>query len=298
MKESIDSFLNYLTVEKGLSNNTIAAYRNDLTQLSEFLSNGDNKLVSWSTVDRPTLSSFVLSMGNKAPTTVARKIAAVKAFYGFLSNEGHVSIDPTDGITSPKIGRPLPKPLTIDEVKRLLEAMTSKNSPEGKRDKAMIELMYATGMRVSELVALNIEDVNLTPGTASLKCTGKGSKQRIIPIHDQAAQWVSKYINEGRALLNADSSQQALFLNQRGERLTRQGFWLILKHYAHETDIKADITPHTLRHSFATHMLRGGASLRHVQELLGHANISTTQVYTHLTNEHVKEEYDKAHPRA
>src|SRR5437899_1664201 len=192
MKENIESFLNYLTVEKGLAANTISAYKNDLSQLHSFLTTSNNgngaKAASWASVDRPTISSFLLSMNNKAPTTIARKIAATKAFYDFLVNEGTVSADPTDGIASPKIGRPLPKPLTIDEIKRLLEVMGSKNTPEGKRDKAMIELMYATGMRVSELVSLNVVDVNLSAGDASLKCTGKGSKQRIIPIHDEAAR--------------------------------------------------------------------------------------------------------------
>ena len=299
MKEEIESLLNYLSVEKGLSQNTLSAYKNDLTQLHDFLtSNSGGNITSWNAVDRSTLSAFVLSMSNKAPTTIARKIAAIKTFYNFLVAEGHVSHDPTEGLTSPKIGRSLPKPLTLEQIKLLLDVMNRKSSPEGKRDKAMMELMYATGMRVSELVSLNITDVNLQPGEASLKCNGKGSKQRIIPIHDSAAQWVKKYLDESRPQINGNKAENALFLNQRGDRLTRQGFWLILKRYAGEADIKAEITPHTLRHSFATHLLRGGASLRHVQELLGHANISTTQVYTHLTDEHMREEYEKAHPRA
>ncbi|MEE9324532.1 MAG: tyrosine-type recombinase/integrase, partial [Dehalococcoidia bacterium] len=192
--------------------------------------------------------------------------------------------------------RPLPKPLSIAEVEELLAQPGKRSTPEAKRDKAMLELLYAAGTRVTELVSLDIGDVNLTEG--KIRCTGKGAKERLVPIHSQAVEAVEEYLLRGRPSLVRDEKESALFLNRRGERLTRQGFWLILKGYAKQANIKTHISPHTLRHSFATHLLRGGAPLRHVQVLLGHSNISTTQIYTHLTSEHVREEYDKAHPRA
>jgi len=190
----------------------------------------------------------------------------------------------------------LPKPLSASEVEALLEEPNRLSSPEAKRDVAMIELLYACGMRVSELIAINTGDINLEAGF--VRCFGKGSKERIIPIHIRAAQALEGYLVEARPLLLRNREENALFLNRRGERLTRQGFWLILKTYAKAAGIKSAVTPHTLRHSFATHMLSGGADLRAVQELLGHANISSTQVYTYLTSEHVRQAYEKAHPRA
>lgn len=301
MAEEIRSFLNHLAIEKGYSENTINAYRNDLNQLADFVEEtavGKGDTPDWSSVDRNLLISYILDLKerNYAPATVARKVAAVKSFFDFLVADGIIKSDPTENLSSPKVGKALPKPLSATEVELLLAAPAKLSTPEAKRDVAMIELLYATGMRVSELISLNVGDVNLEAGF--VRCMGKGSKERIIPIHQEAIRFVKEYIVEARTQLLRDEDEQALFLNRRGERLTRQGFWLILKNYAKAAGIKKPVTPHTLRHSFATHILNGGADLRAVQELLGHANISSTQIYTHLTSEHVRQAYEKAHPRA
>ncbi|MCJ7807167.1 MAG: site-specific tyrosine recombinase XerD, partial [Dehalococcoidia bacterium] len=299
MGEEIRSFLNHLLIEKGFSENTINAYRNDLNQLADFVEEtavGKGYTPDWSSVDRNLLISYILDLKerNYAPATVARKVAAVKSFFDFLVAEGIIKSDPTENLSSPKVGKALPKPLSAAEVELLLAAPARRSTPEAKRDVAMIELLYATGMRVSELISLNMGDVNLEAGF--VRCLGKGSKERIIPVHQEAIRFVKEYIVEARTQLLRDKDEQALFLNRRGERLTRQGFWLILKTHAKAAGIKKPVTPHTLRHSFATHVLSGGADLRAVQELLGHANISSTQVYTHLTSEHVRQAYEKAHP--
>jgi integrase/recombinase XerD len=301
MRQEIQSFLDHISIEKGFSDNTLEAYRNDLNQLANFMEElavvqGYNP--EWATVDRNLLISYILNLKdrNYATTTVARKVAAVKSFFDFLVAEGTLRSDPTENLSSPKVGKSLPKPLAAAEVAALLAEPAKLSSPEAKRDEAMIELLYACGMRISELVALNMVDINL--GAGFVRCLGKGSKERIIPIHEKAAQVIEDYIKEARTLLLRNKDEEALFLNRRGERLTRQGFWLILKAYAKAAGIEKEVTPHTLRHSFATHMLSGGADLRAVQELLGHANISSTQIYTHLTSEHVRHAYEKAHPRA
>lgn len=301
MQDQIQQFLEFLTAEKGFSKNTRDAYQNDLKQLSEHLASTHEKKLddTWEKVTRASLSGYALTMRDRdyAPTTMARKIAAMKSFFGFLLDEGAIPEDPTEDLASPKVGRPLPKYLSPESIDKLLQQPDRKgNTPDTKRDKALLEMAYATGMRVSELVSLDVGDVNTETHTA--RCTGKGSKERIIPIHDQASAAVAEYLAFGRPGLVRRIGEKALFLNQRGERLTRQGFWLILKNYARDADIDGLITPHVLRHSFATHMLRGGAPLRNVQEMLGHANISTTQVYTHLTSDHVRDAYMKAHPRA
>ena len=301
MKEAINSFLNYLAVEKGFSKNTVAAYQNDLNQLAGFVEEETNKrglTPSWTGFGREGMLSYLLSLKERsyAATTVARKVAAAKSFFGFMVAEGRVRDNPTENLASPKVGKSLPKPISISQVRRLLEQPAKLSAPEAKRDRAMLELLYASGMRVSELVSLDCRDVDTEGGY--VRCFGKGHKERIIPIHEQAALVVEEYVKEARPRLTRDDSEKALFLNRRGERLTRQGFWQILKGYAKSAGLDTEITPHTLRHSFATHMLSGGADLRSVQELLGHANISTTQVYTHLTSEHVRRTYEKSHPRS
>ena len=301
MKDRINNFLEHLAVEKGFSANTVFAYRNDLYQLLDFLIKGHHNpglLQAWSEVDRAPLQAYVLDLKERTlkASTIARKIAALKSFFAFLIDEGDLKSTPTDDLSSPKVGRPLPKPLSIAEVEELLAQPGKRSTPEAKRDKAMLELLYAAGTRVTELVSLDIGDVDLTEG--KIRCTGKGAKERLVPIGYQAIKAVEEYLLRCRPSLVRDEKESALFLNRMGERLTRQGFWLILKGYAKQANLKTHISPHTLRHSFATHLLRGGAPLRHVQVLLGHSNISTTQVYTHLTSEHVREEYDKAHPRA
>ena len=301
MKEHIESFLNYLKVERGFSENTLLAYRNDLYQLTEFVEEEaakQNVAPSWADFSRQVMLSYLLNLKERgyAATTVARKVAAAKSFFAFLVAEDRVKENPTRDVPSPKIGKSLPKPISISQVRRLLEEPARRSTPEAKRDKAMLELLYASGMRVSELISLNEGDVDIQGGY--VRCFGKGHKERMIPIYEQAALAVKEYREQVRLNLLRDPDDKALFLNLRGDRLTRQGFWQILKGYAKAAGLETEITPHTLRHSFATHMLNGGADLRSVQELLGHANISTTQIYTHLTSEHVRRTYEKSHPRA
>ena len=299
MDESVSQFLQFLAVEKGASNNTIAAYRNDIQQFAGFCVGRRNGR-GWADINRAVILEYMQDLQAKryAEATVARKVAAVKSFFGFLTAEGLIPQDPTESLSSPRVGKTLPKPITPQQVDELLEQPLRRRTPEAKRDKAMLELLYATGMRVSELVSLNLESIQVQPDGAHVRCVGKGSKERSIPIHEHAAEALATYLTEARHLLVRHRGERALFVNRRGERLTRQGFWLILKGYAQAAGISAHVTPHTLRHSFATHMLKGGAPLRNVQELLGHANITTTQVYTQLTNEHVREVYERAHPRA
>ncbi len=297
MIEAIESYLNYLAVEKGYSEHTVVAYRNDLTGLMDFARR--QNISSWAAFDRQHMLSYLLDLKERGyvATTVARKVAAAKSFFGFLIAEGIIKTDPTANMSSPSVGKALPKPIPINQVRLLLEQPAKLSTPEAKRDRAMLELLYASGMRISELVALNLGDVN-TEGDYFVRCFGKGRKERIIPLYEQVALAVKKYVGEDRPKLAHGKKEDALFLNARGERLTRQGFWQKLKEYAKSAGLGDKISPHTIRHSFATHMLSGGADLRSVQELLGHANISTTQVYTHLTTEHVRRSYDKSHPRA
>jgi len=301
VREDIERFLTYLVVEKGFSGNTKDAYRNDLNQLADFVEKEAAKrgmVPSWANFGRQGMLSYLLNLKerNYANATTARKVAAAKSFFNFMVAEGGLKETPTQDLRSPRLGKSLPKPISISQVHRLLEEPAKLSTPEAKRDRAMLELLYATGMRVSELISLNLGDVDTVGG--SVRCFGKGHKERLIPIYPQIASLVAEYIKEFRSRLKPSSTEKALFLNRRGERLTRQGFWQILKGYAKSADMGKEVTPHTLRHSFATHMLSGGADLRSVQELLGHANISTTQVYTHLTTEHVRNTYDKSHPRA
>lgn len=320
MQREIQSFLEFLAVEKGFSSNTIEAYRNDLNQFRDFLIDAGRETVtsvdttvavdsgadeaeptvesSWSAVGRTRILSFIMHLKDKryAPATVARKVAAVKSFFHFLLAEGVIQTDPTESLESPRVGKSLPNTLSIAEVDELLEQPSRLSTPEAIRDRAMLELLYATGMRVSELVSLNVDDVDTAAGY--VRCLGKGGKERIVPVGHQAMKAVDEYLVGSRRTLARRREQAALFLNHRGERLTRQGFWLIIKNYARQAGITANITPHTLRHSFATHLLNGGADLRAVQELLGHANISTTQIYTHVTSDRIRQVYDESHPRA
>ena len=296
MKQQIDTYLNHLAVERGFSGNTIMAYRNDLYSLLKDLES--KNLSDWKSVTTDHLLKFVLLLQEKgySETTRARKTAAVRSYFAFLVDDRLIENSPAAELSSPKIGRSLPTALSEEEVIRVLEAPMAVDTPESRRDKAMLELLYATGMRVTELVSLRVNDVNLSGGF--VRCIGKGNKERLIPFHEQALDALAFYIEEGRgSFLNGNPKEPALFLNRRGEQLTRQGFWLILKEYARKAGITSPVTPHTLRHSFATHMLRGGASLRQVQEFLGHASIASTQIYTHLTDDHLREQFEEAHPR-
>ncbi len=297
MQTQVDEFLDYLAAEKGYSGNTLAAYRNDLTQFTQHLAD-QGSVTRWDEVTQNQIVDYILHMKELeyASSTVARKVAAIKSFFHYLRDEGIVKNDPTLTLESPKVKKHLPKAISEDDVERLLVEPTKSDSPKALRDSALLEVLYATGMRVTELVSLNVTDVDLEAGT--VYCIGKGDRERVVPIYDQAALILGRYLNEGRPYMARDAEEQALFLNHRGERLTRQGLWLIIKHYVDAIGIESEVTPHTLRHSFATHMLHGGAKLRDVQKLLGHANISTTQVYTQVTRDHLREAYNEAHPRA
>ncbi len=301
LDQGVRDFLVYLTTVKGFSANTSEAYRSDMTQLTEWLADPSDDLAtaeSWGDVSRDHLLGFVSHLKSReyATTTIARKIAAVKSFFSYMTTHDLLESDPSEGLSSPKVGRALPSPLGVDEVESLLNQPRGKTTPEAMRASAMLELLYATGMRVSELVSLSVADVNLDEGY--VRCRGKGYKERIIPVYPEAIRALRVYIDEARPRLRRRRDEPALFLNRRGNRLTRQGFWLLLKSLAAEAGITHSITPHTLRHSFATHLLRGGAALRHVQELLGHSSISTTQIYTRLAHDQLRDEYDRAHPRA
>jgi integrase/recombinase XerD len=303
MDEGISNFISSLSVEKGFSNNTLEAYKNDLSQFAAFVrekaAKEDKSQASWESVDRALILDYLVTLRERsyAPATMARKIAAIKSFFNFLVAEGTLKKNPTEGVSGPKVGKALPKAISIEDVEKLLEQPDKHTTPEAKRDKAMLELLYATGMRVSEMVSLNVRDVNLRNGF--VRCFGKGSKERLIPIHSKAIKAVKTYVDDARPQILSTQDETALFLNRRGQRLTRQGFWLILKGHAERAGIEADITPHVLRHSIATHLLHSGKmNLRELQELLGHANISTTQIYTHLTTEHLRRVYESSHPRA
>ena len=301
MLDRVDDFLHYLSAERGSSKNTTDAYRNDLTGFSKFVAEqtGEGGMSS-KAINHLVVTGFIADLNQRsyAKSTVARKVAAVKSFCAFLLDHGDITTNPTAQIDSPRAPKPVPKPMTTDEVDALLAEPKKFDSAEAVRDAAMLELMYATGMRVTELVSLNMDSLHLTPAPAWVRCLGKGSKERTLPVAHRATESLDSYLDEGRPTLLKNRPQTALFVNHRGERLTRQGFWLILKGYAKSADITGHVTPHTLRHSFATHLLRGGASVRDVQELLGHANVSTTQVYTQLADEHLREVYENVHPRA
>lgn len=296
LTNNVEQFLNYLTVERGLSINTIIAYKNDLLQLNEYMKE-EHPIDSPYEIESQMIVAYVLELHAKgySDTTRSRKIASIRSFFRFLIEEGDLPTDPSENLSAQKLGTKLPTVLSIEEVDNLI-SVCKDDTPEDMRDHSMIELLYATGIRVSELVSLDIEHVDLKHKT--IRCLGKGSKERLIPIHSNAVTVTEKYVKIGRASLIGVHSKNALYLNYRGRRLTRQGFSLILQRLSTTAGLRQTVTPHTLRHTFATHLLHGGAPLRHVQELLGHSSISTTQIYTHLTSDHVREEYDKAHPRA
>ena len=304
MQKAIEDFLQHLVVERGFSQHTLDAYRNDLGQFSDFLKekmNGASERSDvWERVDLDLLNDYIADLrGRKGyrDTTTARKVAAIKSFFTFLAQNGVIEEPPTESLGSPRVGRALPKYLTEDEVERLLREADKAGTAEAQRDANILELLYATGLRVSELVSLNVQDVDFEE--SYIRCWGKGAKERIVYAHDKALNGLQDYLSTSRmSLLGQNKEEAALFVNHRGERLTRQWVWNILKTYSKRAGIDQKITPHTLRHSFATHLLQKGATLRHVQELLGHSSISTTQVYTHLTSEHLRDEYEKSHPRA
>jgi integrase/recombinase XerD len=293
----IKDFIHYLIVERGLAQNTIDSYQRDLLKYEQYLKHVE-QIQTFNDVTRMNILSFLkhLHEQNKSSKTIARHIASIRAFHQFLLREKVTEHDPSVHIETPQFERKLPKVLSTEEVEALL-GVPDLRTPFGKRDKAMLELLYATGIRVSELVNLNLEDVHLTMGF--VRCFGKGSKERIVPIGRMAAEAVEAYLTKARpSLIKNKKDETALFVNHHGRRLTRQGFWKILKKLALEAKVEKELTPHTLRHSFATHLLENGADLRAVQEMLGHADISTTQIYTHVTKTRLKDVYNQFHPRA
>lgn len=295
MDKLIERFIHYIAVERGLSQNTLESYQRDLIGYTNFLSKDGIQDVH--RTRRANVIAYLaeLQKNGRATSTISRNLASIRAFYSFLLRDGLIDGDPTANLESPKIEKRLPHVLSVQDVEVLLNSPDLRESA-GLRDKAMLELLYASGIRVSELVSLNIDDVNLNMGF--LKCYGKGSKERIIPLGSVALKYLHDYTLRSRHQLLRNKEETSLFLNHHGQRLTRQGFWKIIKKYAKQANIKKDITPHTLRHSFATHLLENGADLRSVQEMLGHADISTTQIYTHITKSRLKEVYAKTHPRA
>ncbi|NGP43644.1 site-specific tyrosine recombinase XerD [Bacillaceae bacterium SIJ1] len=296
MDEAKETFLEFLTVEKGLANNTILSYERDIGSYLNHLLHVQqvNDITKTTRAHVLAYLEFLHEKG-RAETTVARTIASLRSFYQFLLREQWMQNDPTIHLDTPKTGRKLPKVLSSEEVEALL-SFTNAHSTHLDRDRAMLELIYATGLRVSELTALNVTDVHMTMGF--VQCLGKGNKERIIPLGRMAAEALSNYLDHERPHVLKNTQENALFLNHHGKRLSRQGFWKILKKRAREAHIEKDITPHTLRHSFATHLLENGADLRAVQEMLGHADISTTQIYTHVSKVRLRDIYAQHHPRA
>lgn len=290
----IDAYLDHLRVVRRLSANSLEAYARDLTRLGRFAAGLERPV---SRLDRADLEAFVRGLMGEgySPRTVARIVAATRGLYKFLVVTRHVDENPADDLRPPRAWPALPRALALEEVDRLLDAPDT-TTPKGLRDRALVELLYATGLRVSELVGLKVADVNLEAGY--LTCTGKGRKQRMVPIGEQATAWTRRYLAGARALLLAGRSSPRLFVNARGGGvLTRVGFWKILKGYGRLTGIERDLTPHVVRHSFATHLLDRGADLRAIQMMLGHANISTTQIYTHVLEARLRAVYEKFHPR-
>lgn len=282
IKANIDVFLSHLKSEKAYSDNTISAYRNDLNQFLDFIA---RQISDWGQVTRSELVDYVnlLKQHKYASSTVARKVAAVKSFFHFLVDSDVLQDDPSAMLDSPKVKKRLPKILSYEEVEALLNESIDSANPKSLRDKAFLELLYASGMRVSELVSLNIGDIDLS--NSVIQCASKSDKKRVLPLKDRVKEALQAYLERGRASLTHDEHEKALFLNHRGQRLTRQGLWLIIKNHVKAVGLDTDVTPHTLRHSFATHMLRDGTDLPTIQKLLGHANISTTQIYTQVNEE-------------
>jgi integrase/recombinase XerD len=292
----LDAYLTHLRAERRLAANSVESYARDLGLLAAFAAGRETRL---ETLTRTDLEGFVrdLMAEGRSPRSVARAVACYRGFYRYLAIDGRVTINPADDLRPPKAWKSLPRYLAVEEVDRLL-AQPDVAVPRGVRDRALIELLYATGMRVSELVGLRPADVNLD--ASYLTCTGKGGKQRIVPIGDEATTWVRRYVREARGALLGKRSSQRLFVNARGggANLTRVGFWKILGGYARQAGLKTSISPHLLRHSFATHLLERGADLRAIQMMLGHADLSTTQIYTHVLERRMRAVYDKFHPRA
>ncbi len=294
MAELLARYETYLAEEKHSSANTLSSYLRDLRQFAEYLDmTGQGALQE---AQQDTISAYVAYLGTrgKSASTITRSLASLKSFYGWLMERGEIASNPARGVAAAKAERHYPEILTAREVELFLDQPQCVDA-KGFRDHAMLELLYATGIRVSELIELNVDDLNLSAGF--LRCTGRG-RERIIPLYPAAVRALGDYLRGVRPRLIADEDETALFVNMNGERMSRQGFWKIVKHYQEAAGITKDITPHMLRHSFAVHLLENGADLRSIQEMLGHADISSTQIYTHVVKNQLKDVYKKAHPRA
>jgi integrase/recombinase XerD len=293
---ALDDYLTHLSVERRLALNSVESYARDLTLLAEFAAGRSAGVEALTRMDLEAFVRELMSQG-RSPRSVARAVACYRGLYRFLVVDGRLKASPADDLRPPRAWKLLPRYLSVEDVDRLL-AQPDTSIPRGLRDRALIELLYATGMRVSELVGLRPADVNLE--ASYLTCTGKGSKERIVPIGDEAAKWVDRYVREARPRLLAKRTSARLFVNARGggPGLTRVGFWKILKAYAMQAGLSATLSPHMLRHSFATHLLERGADLRAIQMMLGHADLSTTQIYTHVLEQRMRAIYDRFHPRA
>lgn len=296
MNDQLSDFIHFMTVERGLSENTIVSYKRDLQNYLSFLMTHE-QLTDMNDVTRLHIIHYLkqLKEEGKSSKTSVRHLSSIRSFHQFLLREKVTTDDPSWNIETQKTERTLPKVLSLGEVEKLLDT-PNQHTPFDYRDKAMLELLYATGIRVSEMLDLTLADVHLTMGF--IRCFGKGRKERIVPIGEAAASAIEEYIEKGRSKLLKKQPSDALFLNHHGKKMSRQGFWKNLKKRAIEAGIQKELTPHTLRHSFATHLLENGADLRAVQEMLGHADISTTQIYTHVTKTRLKDVYHKFHPRA
>ena len=294
MEQLVAEYLTYLQIERGLSANTRASYERDLAQYLAFLK--ENQIDDLQKVDRFTVMRFLQSLqsAGKASNTIIRMVSSLRRFHQYLRQERYTNQDPMQHIDTPKKGQTLPKILSMDEVEKLIQT-PDVTTPLGLRNRAILEVMYATGMRVSEVVNLKLSMLHLNLGL--LKTIGKGDKERIIPLGSLAIEWLTRYLDTVRPLLVKDE-HGFVFVNNHGKQLTRQGIWKNLKQIVQAAGIEKDVTPHTLRHSFATHLLENGADLRVVQELLGHADISTTQIYTHITKQRMADVYKQYFPRA
>ncbi len=285
MEDQIFAFLDVVKREYKYSENTTAAYKNDLSQFYRFLESEHPSIDQWSAVGDDIVGEYVRHMKEQpyASSSVARKVAAIKSFFNFLAKRSLVDDNPAKEVDSPKVQKRLPKTLSSEDVGNLLAAPRAENSPKGLRDSALLNLLYATGMRVTEIVSLRVQDLDLDK--SALYCPSKDGQVRMLPFEEETREILDAYLERGRPHLLKNEEETALFLNHRGQQLTRQGLWLIIKAYARQIKLSGDVTPHTLRHSFAAHKLESGADLQRIQQLLGHANISTTQIYAQIAED-------------
>ncbi len=294
MRELIDNFLNYLSVERGLSGNTLSSYGRDLNCYMDFLAKGRIDALSKTTKNEIVDFMFYQKDKGLAANSVSRRLSAIRMFYRFLVRERILKSDPTSLIDSPKLWKKIPDALSLNEVEALISQPDTRDR-QGIRDKAFLETLYATGMRVSEIANLKVDSINMDIGF--VRCIGKGNKERIIPLGKKAIDCIKKYMETARKKFLGKKESEFLFISRLGKKISRQSFWKIIKKYARQAKIKKTIKPHTLRHSFATHLLERGADLRSVQEMLGHSNISTTQIYTHINKDRLKSIHKMFHPR-